>query len=312
MARHEQLTVNELTLLGSCNFRNGPGVNPTGGQDYFVDGNKVANGPDGKTIKKAYNTLATAIAASDASISSTVNRWFARRNRIFVMGDTLTENLVKFPTKCDVIGIGSYNGNTQPGLYGQHAPVGETYACRWANIHFRSPATAAPIVTLTSAASGVEFHDKCCFDGILGTMTSAILSTASLRLVVDDCDFIGTFATSYVSIGAGTMGWMRIGNNRMLGTAAKGTIVDTAATAGATRGDPLIDNNIIHATGLVIDDDSGLCFGTDNKLFTDADITEDASGAMNVTKALWANNKLNSSAGEEHNCDFPFIAQTTS
>ena len=83
---------------------------PKGGV-YYVDGNVAATGngsPD-----HPYATLAEAITASDASIGLAANRWWARRNRIYVCGDALSENLVKFPTKCDVIGCGSYDGFTQ-------------------------------------------------------------------------------------------------------------------------------------------------------------------------------------------------------
>jgi hypothetical protein len=112
---------------------------PKGGV-YYVDGNVAATGtgsPD-----HPYATLAEAITASDAAISSSTKRWWARRNRIYACGDTLTEDLVKFPTKCDVIGCGSYDGNTMLGLYGHHAPVGESYGTRFFNVHFRAKAHA--------------------------------------------------------------------------------------------------------------------------------------------------------------------------
>ncbi|HOO91415.1 MAG TPA: hypothetical protein PLA74_11385, partial [Syntrophales bacterium] len=211
---------------------------PKGGV-YYVDGNVAATGngsPD-----HPYLTLAEAIAASDTAIALSANRWWARRNRIYACGDTLTEDLVKFPTKCDVIGCGSYDGNTQLGLYGHHAPVGESYGTRFFNIHLKAKAHASPVITLTNATSGFQLHG-CTFDGTLGTMTSGILATASPFLVVNDCDFVGTFATSYITFGAGEAGRTRILNNRMLGTAAKGIVAPGTTTASWM---PLIQGNTI-------------------------------------------------------------------
>lgn len=276
--------------------------NPTGAMDYYVDGNVSATG-DG-TIDSPYLTLAEAIAASDISIALTANRWWARRNRIFLMADTTTESLVKFPTKCDVIGLGSYDGNTMPGITGQHAPVGEAYGTRFFNIHFKSPATAAPIITLTNASSGIQFHG-CLFDGTAGTMTIGIQATASPFLVVNDCDFVGTFVTSYLTFGTGEAGRTRITNNRMLGTAAKGIVVGSGATASWM---PLIDNNILKATGLTIDDDADIFVVTNNRLITDADIGTTTAG-YDFSLALASGNILTGDSGVAATVPFAVVAE---
>jgi hypothetical protein len=244
---------------------------PKAGQ-FYVDGNVTATGsgsPD-----HPFATLAEAIAASDAAITSSTKRWWARRNKIFVVGDALSENLVKFPTKCDVIGCGSYDGYTKAGLSGRHLPVGESYGTRFFNMHFKAVAHASPIITLTNAASGFTTIG-CTFDGTLGTMTSAILATASPFLNVIDCDFMGTFVTSYLSFGTGQAGGARILNNRMLGTAAKGIVCAADMTASWM---PLIDGNVLKATGLTIDDDSDLFFVTNNRLMTTANIGTTTDG----------------------------------
>ena len=244
---------------------------PKGGV-YYVDGNVAATGtgsPD-----HPYATLAEAIAASDTAIALSANRWWARRNRIYACGDTLTEDLVKFPTKCDVIGCGSYDGNTQLGLYGHHAPVGESYGTRFFNIHLKAKAHASPVITLTNATSGFQLHG-CTFDGTLGTMTSGILATASPFLVVNDCDFVGTFATSYITFGAGEAGRTRILNNRMLGTAAKGIVAPGTTTASWM---PLIQGNTIMATGKPIDDAASVFFVVNNRLMTDINIGTTTDG----------------------------------
>lgn len=239
---------------------------------YYVDGNVAATGNG--TAKKPFKTLAEAITASDASIGSSTNRWWARRNRIYVCGDALSEDLVKFPTKCDVIGCGSYDGFTRAGLSGHHAPVGEAYGTRFFNIHFKAKAHASPVVTLTNAASGVEFHG-CLFDGTLGTMTIGIQATASPFLVVNDCDFWGTFVTSYMTFGTGEAGGTRITNNRMLGTAAKGIVGGAGMTESWL---PLIQGNTIVATGKPIDDASGKFHVVDNRLITAINIDTTTDG----------------------------------
>jgi len=239
---------------------------------YFVDGNVSATG-DG-SIDHPFSTLAEAIAASDAAMALSANRWWARRNKIYACGDTLTEDLVKFPTKCDIIGVGSYDANTQLGLYGHHAPVGECYGARFYNVHFKAKAHASPVVTLTNATSGLQFHG-CTIDGTLGTMTSGILATASPFLVVNDCDFVGTFATSYITFGAGEAGRTRITNNRMLGTAAKGIVAPGTTTASWM---PLIQGNTIMATGKPIDDAASIFFVVDNRLMTDINIGTTTDG----------------------------------
>jgi hypothetical protein len=96
----------------------------------------------------------------------------------------------------------------------------------------------------------------------------------------------------------------------MLGTAAMGIIADAGMTG--TTGTHLIDGNIIHSTGLVVDDNSDLFFGTNNTMITDADAGADALGAMDVNKSFWSNNKLTGIAGTEENADFPFAVQFTS
>lgn len=238
---------------------------------YFVDGNVSATG--GGTASHPFKTLAEAIAASDAAMTKATNRWWARRNRIFVCGDALEEDLTKFPTKCDIIGCGSYDGFTQLGLLGHHAPTGESFGTRFFNVHFKAKAHASPIITLTNATSGLQIHSST-FDGG-GTMTIGIQATASPFLVINDCDFTGTFVTSYITFGAGEAGRARIINNRMLGTAAKGIDVNAGMTASW---DPLIQGNVIKATGKPIDDGSGKFFVVDNRLITGINIATTTDG----------------------------------
>ena len=246
---------------------------PKGGV-YYVDGNVAATGngsPD-----HPYATLAEAITASNTSIALSANRWWARRNRIYVCGDALSENLTVFPTKCDVIGCGSYDGFTKAGLSGRHVPASESLGTRWYNMHFKAVAHASPIMTLAGASSvsGTQFIG-CTFDGILGTMTSAILATAVPFLKVIDCDFTGTFVTSYITFGAGEAGGTQILDNRMLGTAAKGIVAPGTTTANWM---PVIQGNTIMATGKPIEDAASVFFVVNNRLMTDINIGTTTDG----------------------------------
>lgn len=248
-------------------------IGPKAGR-YFVDGNVSATGNG--TIDHPYLTLAEAITASNTSIALSANRWWARRNRIYVCGDALSENLTVFPTKCDVIGCGSYDGFTKAGLSGRHVPASESYGTRWYNMHFKAVAHASPIMTLAGASSvsGTQFIG-CTFDGTLGTMTSAILATAVPFLKVIDCDFTGTFVTSYITFGAGEAGGTQILDNRMLGTAAKGIVAPGTTTASWM---PVIQGNTIMATGKPIEDAASVFFVVNNRLMTDINIGTTTDG----------------------------------
>lgn len=275
---------------------------PKGGV-YYVDGNVAATG--GGSPDHPYATLAEAVIASDAAMALSANRWWARRNKIYACGDTLTEDLVKFPTKCDVIGCGSYNGNANYlGLSGMHVPVGESYGTRFFNVMFVAHAHAAPVITLTNATSGLELH-HCIIDGNAGTMTSGILATASPFLVVDDCDFVGTFVTSYITFGAGEAGRTKITNNRMLGVAAKGIVVPGTTTASWK---PIIQDNTIAATGDPIEDASNLFYVVNNRLLTDANIATTTDG-YTFNLALACGNILTGASGVATTVPFAVIAE---
>ena len=137
------------------------GGNPTGAADYFVDGNVSTTGSG--TIDSPYSTFAEAVAASNTSIALTANRWWARRNRIFIMGDDLEEDIVLLPEKCDVIGVGSSDNYPMPCIRGNHVPIGTKMGCRFFNTRFR-PAASSDLWTLASTTGdGLEFWN-CIFD----------------------------------------------------------------------------------------------------------------------------------------------------
>ena len=103
------------------------------GKVIYVDGNRAANG-DGTSWENAYNVLASALADSHADIAVSSQRGWADRNKRYVKGDALTEDLTALAQKTDVIGVGSYDANKQPGLIGNHVIGAINYAgCRFIN-----------------------------------------------------------------------------------------------------------------------------------------------------------------------------------
>ena len=224
------------------------GKNPTGAEDYFVDGNAIIS-EDGTSFDAPVKTVAEAITLSNASIGNSQNRWWARRNRIFIMGDRLTETLVALPNKCDIIGLGSCDSFKMACIRGNHA-IAAGNGCRFFNVHF-DPLTAADIFTFTGGAQP-EFHN-CEFKAAgAATAVSAIDITGVPYFKIINCDFIGAFSGPVIDIGAGAVNDCRIIGNYIIGGADDGiSMTGTATITGTERG--LIANNYISVGVLVID-----------------------------------------------------------
>ena len=172
------------------------------GREFFVAGNWGVDTNDGSSWDKAFLTLAAAITANNADVAADKYGW-ATRNKIYISADTTTEDLVAFPNKCDVIGVGSYDANAKPGITGNHVPVNKgNYGTRFINIWFKAPADASPIVTLASTTSGCQFIE--CTFSATATTTIGIQATASPFLKVYGCRFEGAFVTSFITFG----GWV--------------------------------------------------------------------------------------------------------
>jgi hypothetical protein len=226
------------------------GKNPSGAEDYFVDGNVKVSG-DGTSFFEPVKTLTEAIALSEASMGNSQNRWWARRNRIFIMGDRLTETLTALPQKCDIIGLGSCDSFKMACLRGNHTIVSGN-GCRFFNVHF-DPLTAADIwVMATGGPAQFEFHD-CEFKAEgAATAVSGIDTTNIPYFKIINCDFIGAFSGPVIDIGAGAINGSRIVGNYIVGGADDGISETGVATAtGTERG--LIADNYISVGVLVID-----------------------------------------------------------
>ena len=142
--------------MGYTNFPNGvtsfgvPLPNMTqdiSGSTFFVDNNSGSDSNDGSSFERAFKTFAKAVAVNNIDIARGSDRW-ARRNTIYYCADTETATIVAFPNKCDVIGVGSYDANSKPGITGNHAPVNTgNYGTRFINMWFKAPAVATGINT---------------------------------------------------------------------------------------------------------------------------------------------------------------------
>jgi hypothetical protein len=274
MPRYAQFSVGELTADTILNGDGNDityGANPSGGMDYFVDNNYGSSAGTGLSWASPKKTLAQAITLSNANVAADARnygRGWATRNRIFYRADTETADLVIWPNKCDVIGVGSYDANTQPGITGNHVPANAAnYGTRFFNIWFKAPADASPIVTLASTTSGAQFIG-CTFDAT-ATTTTGITATASPFLKVIGCRFQGAFVTAAISIGAGEAGGTLIKDNDITQSAAVGILVNASTTASWPF---IVKDNFIQAATLVIDDNSdsgtGIIYVTGNKLIS--------------------------------------------
>ncbi|MDD3089189.1 MAG: hypothetical protein PHT95_04510 [Candidatus Omnitrophica bacterium] len=261
------------------------------GKTWFVDGNMGSDGNTGESWDKAFKTLAKAFAVSHADIADGSQKHWARRNTIYIAGDTFTETLAAFPQKTDVIGVGSYDGQTRAGITGHHAPVNSAIGTRFYNIHWKATATASPIITLASDSSGIEFYD-CVFDGVVGTVTTGITATASTFLTVKDCEFWGAFATSAISIGTGAMVYCKIEGNKIVGSAGTG-IVANASTTVAYGG--FICNNFIQSTGVGINDASSKFWVYNNRVITAGAQGTAGAGAIVAGAKMMLDNRISAS-----------------
>lgn len=285
------------------------GANPWGAQDYYVDGNTTNTVGDGLSWATAFDTLAEAITASNTSIALTANRWWARRNRIFVCGDQeIVENLTILPEKCDVIGVG-YDIYPFPRVVGNHTiaatrpTAAKAMGCRFINMGFIASGTGdlfvipagchgfsmigCHMVPLTTSTKALEITSCACvrlIDNIIG------IGGGSMSLIFGVA--ISIEGTSYVHD-------IVIQGNHITATLGIDVVEATAAAMGG-----LIVGNIIRSTGYAIDDQSGDFQVVDNRWMTDINTTTSADG-YDFNIQLAAGNIQNGATGL---CDsVPFL-----
>ena len=248
--------------------------NPSGGTDYFVDGNAGADTNSGRSWPNAYKTLAVALAASHASIAAS-SAGYAARNRIFFKADQTGaaegETLTKFAQKTDVIGVGSTDWRARARLQGNHtvAATVSYMGCRFINMEFGGPTvTGGDIFTITGQ-HGIQFIG-CAFRGNSTTAaTAAIVATACVELGIFDCEFTGAFSDAVIEFGAGQADGFRIERNFIQG-ANMGIDIPATVTLAANKVG-LIKDNVISSTLACINDALKTSFVINNRLRTAAD-----------------------------------------
>jgi len=289
--------------------------NPYGAQDYFVDGNVSATG-DGLSWATAMLTLAEAIAASNISIALSANRWWARRNRIYVCGDTeINEDLTVLPEKCDIIGMG-YDVLPFPRVIGNHniastRPTAQkANGCRWINMGFIDESGTADVFAIPALCHGISFLGCHFFAKSGGSSGKALEITNCAHVRIEDCH-IGLDSGSMTSIFALAIsieGASSIHDCRILRNHITATLGIDIANSGGAGFDSLIAENIIRATGYAIDDQTDDFQVVNNRWMTDINTTTAADG-YNFNIQLAAGNIQMGATGLGDSVPFMKIAE---
>jgi hypothetical protein len=250
-------------------------VNISGGEDYFVDGNRSSSG-DGLSWSTAFVTLAEAITASNVSIAAAVNRWWARRNRIFVCGDQeIDEDLTVLPEKCDVIGTGA-DLLPFPRILGNHTIAVAKVATRFINCGFIAEGTG-DLFVFPASCHGLQFLG--CHFYPLSTSTKALEITSCAHVRIEDCTFTvgaGDMAKIFavaISLEGTVLHDIQILNNKITATAGINVVEALAVAMGG-----LIQGNTIRAVALAIDDNSDDFQVVNNRWMTDINTGTSTAG----------------------------------
>lgn len=272
---------------------------------YYVDLNVAATGsgsPD-----HPFATVAEAITASNASIGLAANRWWARRNKIFVCGDGITESLTVLPEKCDIIGCGS-DLVPYPRIIGHHTIALAKVGCRFINIGFILDGTGVGL-TIPAGCHGFQ---------ILGGMLQPSLAGNTVGVQITDSALFkiqgfeihrnpGAYGTGICAVGiavAGTASTHQFLIDDCFVEATEGIDVVANSPAYGSR----IKNSIIKATVLTIDDNSDTVIVTDNRLITAANIATTTDG-YDFNLALASGNILTGLNGVAATVPFAVIAE---
>ena len=243
------------------------------GKEYYVDANAGLDTNTGLSWNYAFKTLAVAITASNAYIASGAVGW-AARNKIYYKGDNneaSAEDLITLPSKCDVIGVGSYDHRSYPVLIGTHVIGSGAYmGTRFINVGFQSKAAGGVIFTAPTTTSGLTFLN-CYFDGRGATpATKALLLTAIEQCSVVGCKFIGKYSTTTIDIGTGSSRALLIKDNEIESGAIGITVHSGLTCVDAVA---MILDNVFDVVTLVIDENSDKVIVGGNRGRTQADGT---------------------------------------
>jgi len=283
--------------------------NPSGAEDYVVDLNAAATGSG--NLNYPFSTIAEAIAASNASIGLRENRWWARRNRIFVMGDGIEEDLTVLPEKCDIIGVGS-DLVPYPRVIGHHIIALAKVGCRFINMGFIDDAVS-DLFVIPAGCHGLTFIGGQMVPNVAGS-TKALEITSSALVTVRGVDIVknagnpvaGIFAQGISLEGAAGSHQTDIDDNFI--EATEGITVANTCLAYSSK----VRRNTIHATALTVNDLSDLVHVISNDLISDASVALAAAANGIVCNELLASGNKISGKDTVRNADYPFVIQLTS
>jgi len=271
--------------------------NPSGADDFWMDLNVAYTGDGSRDYP--FSTVEEAIAASNVSIGLKENRWWARRNRIFVMGDEINEDITVLPEKCDIIGVGT-DFAPYPRFMHSWAIAAAKKGVRFINLGWMNDA-ADVALALPVGSHGNELWYCHFIRETAGTHGLTIVTSANIKII--GCEFLpdgagGLFTTSAISLLTGACYDAEIRDNYITGAVG----VTIAAAAFGSR---LVNNNI-YASGKVVVDT-----GLTTHLFGNNMISALNSGDANASTAITANPLLaagNYLATANHNGPYPNVS----
>lgn len=270
---------------------------------YYVDLNVAASGagsPD-----HPFATVAEAITASNTSIGLSSNRWWARRNRIFVCGDGIDEDLTVLPEKCDIIGCGS-DLVPYPRIIGHHTIAAAKVGVRFINMGFQADGTG-DLFVIPAGCHGLQFLGGHMQPSAAGN-TKALEITDSALVRIEGVEIYqnpAAYGTGIFTVGIAIEG---VASNHQ--TVIKGCYINATegidVVASAPAYDSRIENCIIHAVLLTIDDNSDQFHVINNRLITDADIDSDPATGIDCKEEYASGNIITGSGTEGQSDTFPY------
>jgi hypothetical protein len=268
---------------------------------YHVDVNTGADTNNGLSWETSLKTYARAVVLSNITIGASTKgtgRGWAARNTILYKGDNKeadAETITTLPSKCDVIGVGSYDHRPMPMMIGNHVVGAGAYmGTRFINMGFMSPAAGGAIFTVPTTTSGLAFYG-CHFDGRSAVAaTIGISVTAVEQFTVEGCRFFGKYSTATISIGAGSGRLMLIKNN-IIESGAIGITVNASYTCADSDG--MILSNMFDVVTIIVEDLSDKCMVSGNRGHSDSNGSLDETFDTNAL--LSSDNIFACSAGTQ-------------
>ncbi len=274
---------------------------------YYVDLNVAATG--GGSPDHPFATIAEAITASNTSIGLAANRWWARRNYIYVCGDGIEEDLTVLPEKCDIIGCGS-DLVPYPRVIGHHTIALAKVGCRFINMGFTADG-AGDLFVIPAGCHGLQFLGGHMQPAAAGS-TKALEITDSALVVIQGVKIFqnpGAYGTGIFGIGISIEGILSTHQITIDGNWINAT-VGVKCVASSPAYDGVISNNLIHSVSYWVDDDSDEFHVINNRAITDIDTSTSTAGYDFNLKKASGNLQTGSQAGGT--CDtvpFTLIAE---